>query len=167
MEISGVQIELLLPEAKNGVEIQSPYFNLSGQSKLSSPGLQSIRFISLENFVATKDQPLFVIKTQNDINDITLSPFSKILINGDQVSKLVIGQMSEFSNNYNIYPNPGSDIFRFDDPTAKIESVTDLTGKSIHFIQNDREFTLQVPSGIYLVKINHQGVLTTKRLIIE
>jgi Secretion system C-terminal sorting domain len=167
LEISGLQIELLLSEAEDGIDIQSPYFNLSGPSLLINAGHPSIRFISLENFVASKDQPLFVIKTKNDINDIVLSPFSKILLNGDQISKLVIDQMSEFSNDYQIYPNPGADIFRFDDPSTKIETITDMTGKSIPFTQNNGEFTIQAPSGTYLVKTNHQGLQTTKKIIIK
>ena len=167
MVVNGLQIELFIPKLDGDVSIKSPYFEIPGHSIYVDKTKQSIRFITLEKFEGSIDQPLFVITPSQGRNDeIELTNFSKILIDGDQLSKLVLGKMSDGKNDYNIYPNPGSEFFRIKDPSAKIEDIKDMNGKPIPFAQNKGEFTLNAPPGIYFVTLLHDGIFFTKKLII-
>ena len=128
---------------------------------------KSIRFITLQNFESSVDQPVFVINTGESRDDeLVLTNFSKILREGDQLSKLVIGYKNVEKNEFNISPNPGADIFSITGPSNHIEYVKDINGRSVPFTQNREVFSIQAPSGIYFVTLNHGGFLLTKKLII-
>jgi len=167
VEIKGLQIEILIKDKEDMPEIYSPYFKLSDPAIHFSTLHQSIRFVSLENFKTIKDQPLFVVKSANETVNPEISAFSKILLNGDQVSKLTLDRAAEFVNEDHIFPNPGNGTFNIREPYSKIESITDLSGKPVLFTQNNQEFSLQVPPGLYIVHLTHQGITRPAKLIVH
>jgi hypothetical protein len=167
MEVNGLQIELSIPGLDDNISIHSPYFEIPDQSVNIDKTNNSIRFITLQKFESSVDQPLFVVNTvQHRYDDVVLTNFSKILLEGDQLSRLIIGNKNEENNNFNISPNPGADIFRISDPSLQIEYVKDINGRSIPFTQNRGEFSIHAPSGIYFVTLNHGGFLSTKKLMV-
>jgi len=167
MNVDGLQIELLIPGLDDKINIHSPYFEIPDQSMNIDKTSKSIRFITLQNFESSVDQPVFVINTGESRDDeVVLTNFSKILGEGDQLSKLVIGYKNVEKNEFNISPNPGADIFSITGPSNHIEHVKDINGRSIPFTQNRGEFSIHAPSGIYFITLNHGGFLLTKKLII-
>ncbi|MFZ1558290.1 MAG: T9SS type A sorting domain-containing protein, partial [Saprospiraceae bacterium] len=167
MNVDGLQIELLIPGLDDKINIHSPYFEIPDQSVNIDKTNKSIRFITLRNFESSVDQPVFVINTgESGDDEVVLTNFSKILREGDQLSKLVIGYKNVEKNEFNISPNPGADIFSITGPSNHIEHVKDINGRSVPFTQNRGEFSIHAPSGIYFITLNHGGFLLTKKLII-
>lgn len=83
--------------------------------------------------------------------------------------------MDDATNAISIYPNPANsgNYFSIKSPTEamKIVSIFDLVGnpiQSFRFIGTEYKVDLsQIPSGIYLVKINAEGKNIARKLVVR
>jgi hypothetical protein len=74
----------------------------------------------------------------------------------------------------NVYPNPFRDRFtvRIDSPNEEMfdVAVISLQGGSVHLrtqvpANTDNTFNLQLANGIYILRVNHNGIVMTKRIV--
>ncbi|MCL2596731.1 MAG: leucine-rich repeat protein [Paludibacter sp.] len=75
-----------------------------------------------------------------------------------------------FFENIKIYPNPAKDELKIESGDLKINSVeiTDLTGRSVMVVGGGTAINVSaLPTGIYLVKINTDRGVVTKKVVKE
>jgi hypothetical protein len=74
----------------------------------------------------------------------------------------------------NVYPNPFRDRFtvRIDSPNEEMfdVSVISLQGGSVHLrteipANTDNTFNVQLANGIYILRVNHNGIVMTQRIV--
>jgi hypothetical protein len=92
----------------------------------------------------------------------------------------VVGQDIKAEDSYlgsiklNVYPNPFREQFtvRIDSPNEELFdiSVISLQGGSVHLrteipANTDNTFNLQLANGIYILRVNHKGIVMTQRIV--
>ncbi len=96
--------------------------------------------------------------------------------NAFTVNELIIGTPEINKATAQIYPNPASQVINIaSNQTIEEIAITDITGRLIATKKPENKQTtielnigdLQIPKGIYIVKINTQAGFITKKILIE
>jgi hypothetical protein len=161
---------LYLEMRYNGLEIVNGYPEIVGQLGDLATLLEWHRNDPPDDFEMNRNNVVY--KWQKNRNPLIDQPDLVEYIWGNQVGD-VWNQPSAshevFNHNVQIYPNPTSNHIQvkgLQEP-AVIELYS-MHGKRIcsHMVEYDSEIALDIPNGMYLVRINTEGKIKSEKLIV-
>lgn len=165
----GLQLEIHVKDLHPAVTLSSSDFSIRPSQIVYDVQKNTIRTLVTEKFNASSDFPLFSINNirDEDAKTIEITSFSKLLSSEYKTSRLKLNGATGTEHTEVLFPNPGNGIFHWNEAGVEILQVTDYKGQPVPFYTYDRQVEMNVPSGIYFVKVKSNNGIEVKKVVIR